>query len=219
MDWKAVASLAAPFAPTVGKILGGLIPVPGGALLGEWAGNALAKALGVPATPEAVGRAIQGTPPAELEAKLAKVEEEASARWDALARMEEARASDRTAQSQAINETIRNEVGSVSWWHWRNLIGYLVLIYGLQQVALLTFSAFFPKILPPGDAVALFNSTAIFTGGLFALLGYIASDTTDRYKTAITGDRGSGGIVENVIKAVKPQPKTVIIGKPVGSRD
>lgn len=223
MDWTAVAKLVAPFAPTIGKVLGGLIPVPGGALLGEWAGKALADALGVPATPDAVGGAIQSMPASEVSDRLVRLDQEAAARWDAMAKMEEARAADRTAQSQAINETIRAEAtanaSSVSRWHWRNTIGHLVVAYGLQQIVLIFTAAFLPKVLPPADLVQLLNATVVFTGGLFALLGYVASDTTDRYKTAITGDRGSGGIVENIVKAVKPAPKVTVIGKPVGSRD
>lgn len=223
MDWKTVAQLVAPFAPTLGKVLGGLIPVPGGALLGEWAGKALAEAFGVPATPDAVSGAIQSMPASEAADRLARVEQEAVARWDAMARMEEARAADRTAQSQAINETIRAEAtanaSNVSRWHWRNTIGHLVVLYGLQQISLLFVAAFFPKVLAPTDFVLLVNATVVFTGGLFALLGYVASDTTDRYKTAITGDRGEGGVVEKVIKAVKPKP--TVTSKPplVGRSD
>lgn len=219
MDWKAVAQLVVPFAPTLGKVLGGFIPFPGGAILGEWAGKALADALGVPATPDAVGAAIQNSSPEDVQARLEAAENEAKARYDMMARVAEAEAADRTAQSQTINETIRAEtaanVGTVSKWHWRNTIGHLVVLYGLQQIMLLFVAAFFPKVLAPSDFVLLVNATVVFTGGLFALLGYVASDTTDRYKTAITGDRGSGGIVEKVIKAVKPAPKS----KPPGARD
>ena len=46
-------------APTIGGLLGGLIPFPGGAILGQVAGKVLAEALGVPPTPEAVKNAIE----------------------------------------------------------------------------------------------------------------------------------------------------------------
>lgn len=97
---------------------------------------------------------------------------------------------------------MRAEVSTVSWWHWRNLIGYLVILYGLQQIGMMWIAAIFPKMLSPADAASLFNATIIFTGGLFALLGYVASDTTDRYKTAITGDRGPMSLVATIKDAV-----------------
>lgn len=212
MDWKDLAgTLIRAGAPIIGTALGG----PLGGTIGGVAGKIIADALGVEATPEAVETAIR-TDPAGASAALSN----ADAQWQALAEMAKADAADRTAQSQAINETIRDEVGKVSKWHWRNTIGHLVILYGLQQITLLFVAAFFPKVLAPADFVLLVNATVVFTGGLFALLGYVASDTTDRYKTAITGDRGSGGMVENIIKAVKPAPKKpTVIGKPVGSRD
>lgn len=201
MDWKAVAQIAAPFAPTLGKILGGFIPFPGGAILGEWAGNAIATALGVPATPEAVGGAIQTMPADELNARLAAVESEAKARYDMMARVAEAEARDRTAQSQAINETQRAEIATgVSFWHWRHQIGYLVLFQGYCW----TFAgaaALFGRT-DVASIVALMNASTVFTGGLFALLGYVAQDTTKLKTVAITGE-APPSMTDNVVKAVK----------------
>ena len=59
MDWSALTPLIANAAPTIGGLLGGLIPFPGGAILGQVAGKVLAEALGVPPTPEAVKEAIE----------------------------------------------------------------------------------------------------------------------------------------------------------------
>jgi hypothetical protein len=58
MDWSAVGSLVGPMAPMIGQLLGGFIPFPGGAILGQMAGKVVAEALGVPPTPEAVQKAI-----------------------------------------------------------------------------------------------------------------------------------------------------------------
>jgi hypothetical protein len=60
-----------PAAPTIGGLLGGLIPFPGGAILGQVAGKVLAEALGVPPTPEAVHAAITTGDPATVSAALA----------------------------------------------------------------------------------------------------------------------------------------------------
>lgn len=70
MDWSSLAPLVANAAPTIGGLLGGLIPFPGGAVLGQVAGKVLAEALGVPPTPEAVNTAITTGDPATVTAAL-----------------------------------------------------------------------------------------------------------------------------------------------------
>lgn len=74
MDWSALVPLVASAAPTIGGLLGGLIPFPGGAILGQVAGKVLAEALGVPTTPEAVNTAITTGDPAVIQAKLSEAE-------------------------------------------------------------------------------------------------------------------------------------------------
>jgi hypothetical protein len=71
MDWSALVPLLANSAPTIGSLLGGLIPFRGGAILGQVAGKVLAEALGVPPTPEAVHTAITTGDPAAVQATLA----------------------------------------------------------------------------------------------------------------------------------------------------
>lgn len=71
MDWSAVGSLVGPMAPTIGGLLGGLIPFPGGAILGKVAGQVVAEALGVAPTPEAVHAAVTNGDPATVAATLA----------------------------------------------------------------------------------------------------------------------------------------------------
>lgn len=73
MDWSSIGPLVAQAAPTIGGLLGGLIPFPGGAILGQVAGKILAEALGVPPTPEAVSVALNSGDPA-LQAKLSEAE-------------------------------------------------------------------------------------------------------------------------------------------------
>ncbi len=63
MDWKSIVGAVAPLAPTLGRVLGaGAGPV--GAIIGGLAGDALAAAFNVEATPEAVGKAIASDPDA-----------------------------------------------------------------------------------------------------------------------------------------------------------
>lgn len=79
MDWSAVGSLIGPMAPTIGSILGGFIPFPGGAVLGSLAGKMVASALGVPPTPEAVHDAVTTGDPEVIKAKLAAADSEMNA--------------------------------------------------------------------------------------------------------------------------------------------
>ncbi|MGB3486688.1 MAG: hypothetical protein WBA37_11810 [Xanthobacteraceae bacterium] len=74
MDWSALTPLIANAAPTIGSLLGDLIPFPGGAVLGQVAGKILAEALGVPPTPEAVQTAIVNGDPATVNAALASAD-------------------------------------------------------------------------------------------------------------------------------------------------
>jgi hypothetical protein len=74
MDWSTVGQLVGQAAPTLGGILGGLIPVPGGAILGQVAGKVIAEALGVPPTPAAVANAVQTGDPATVQAALSEAE-------------------------------------------------------------------------------------------------------------------------------------------------
>lgn len=74
MDWSVIGGLVANAAPTIGGLLGGLIPFPGGAILGQVAGKVLAEALGVPPTPEAVHTAITTGDPVTVQAQLASAD-------------------------------------------------------------------------------------------------------------------------------------------------
>lgn len=74
MDWSSLTPLIAGAAPTIGSLLGGFIPFPGGAILGQVAGKMVAQALGVPPTPEAVKEAIETRDPAEVQTQLSKAE-------------------------------------------------------------------------------------------------------------------------------------------------
>jgi len=82
MDWAQIGNLVGQAAPTIGSILGGFIPVPGGAVLGQVAGKVLAEALGVPPTTTAVATAIQTGDPATVQAALTEAEAKMQAEVD-----------------------------------------------------------------------------------------------------------------------------------------
>lgn len=98
MDWSTVGALVAQMAPTIGQLLGGFIPFPGGAVLGGMAGKVIAEALGVPATPEAVHEAVTKGDPADVQAKLSAAETKMQAQVEmlkaALADVQDARSTE-----------------------------------------------------------------------------------------------------------------------------
>jgi hypothetical protein len=212
MDWKDLAgTLIKTGAPIIGGALGG----PLGATVGGFAGKLVADALGVEATPEAVHEAIQADPAAASVALAS-----ADAKWQAMAEIAKADAADRTAQSQALNETIRTEIATgMSWWHWRNLLGYVPVVIGAEVAGMVPFVAL-GKITAP-DMVAIITAITPLVVTFSGLLGYVAQDTTKLKTTAITGEHAPSA-TDNVVSAIKKvvgkQP-TVSIGKPAGARD
>lgn len=202
MDWKAaVGPLMQSAAPTIGSLLGGLIPFPGGSLIGEELGKLVASQFGVEATPEAVSKAIQNTPSDIATQKLQAAEAEAVAKWPALAQIAQAEAGDRTAQSQAINATMQAEVAKGQpWWAWRNLWGYSVMIEccGVGLIIL--------KDLATGNTVgvtAFLGASSFFYtwyGMRIGVLGYIFRGASNEKIAAVTGE--NPGIVGQIIKAV-----------------
>lgn len=216
MDWKDLAgTLIKTGAPIIGGALGG----PLGATVGGFAGKLLADALGVEATPEAVHEAIQADP-----AGAAVALGNADAQWQAMAEIAKAEAADRTAQGQAINETIRAEVvAGVSWYHWRHILGYVVVAWfvaPLPAFFMLTFK-FSPEAATA--LTALLGAAVPVTVSMSALLGYVAQDTTKLKTTAITGEHAPS-ITDSIVKQVKAittkvPTKPTVIGKPIGSRD
>lgn len=74
MDWSALTPLIASAAPTIGGLLGGFIPFPGGSILGQVAGKVVAEALGVPPTPEAVKEAIETRDPVVVQSQLSQAD-------------------------------------------------------------------------------------------------------------------------------------------------
>jgi hypothetical protein len=208
-DWKQVGGQAiAAGAPILGRIIGEFIPFPGGGFLAEWGIKKIAEVLGVPsvdATPETISNAIQNTPPDVLAQKFEAIEKEAVSRWDALAKIGVAHAQQNTETAKAINETIREETAQgPSWWHWRHLVGYVVVGNGVMfMIGSAKLMMFGGDIA--GLATLVTAITPIFLA-LCALNGYVAADTTALKVAAITGE-AAPTVVGKVIEAVKPAKK------------
>lgn len=200
MDWRDLAgTLAKTGAPIIGSALGG----PLGGTIGGIVGNIIASSLGVEATPEAVNTAIATGDPAVVSAAVARAEAEVTAKWATITAVAQAHAEVDKINAEQINETIRAEIGSISWWHWRSLIGYLVLGYGGVLLSVLVKAAFFAggnsEIIK--NLVELLNSQTTFILGLFGLLGYVAQDTSKLKGIAITGEQPQSATAA-IVKAI-----------------
>ena len=198
MDWKQVGQMIGPMAPTIGSLIGGFIPLPGGSAIGQMAGQMLANALGVDNTPEAVGAAIQ-QPGAQD--KIAAVEAEAQAKWPALADIAKAQFAANAAESDSINATMRAELAQgMPWYHWRNLYGYSV---GIEATAT-SWVILYSLVLNPSIFKNVSDSLPFFLswyGMRFGLLGYIHNQTTNEKIAAVTGEAPS--VVKNIAKAIR----------------
>lgn len=203
MDWKAVGgALIKAGAP----IIGGALLGPLGASIGGALGGIVADALGVDATPEAVNEALANTPADQLQAKLAAAESEAQAKWAALAEMAKADAEDRTAQSRAINQTIREELGHVSWYHWRHLVGYGFLGWSVVPLPIIVWHMSTGNITVMNAVIAGLVSLIPYIAIIAGVLGYVAQDTTRQKIAAATGE-APPTITDTIKNAVKPRKK------------
>lgn len=201
MDWKDVGAVVAPLAPTLGGILGGLIPVPGGSVLGEWAGRKVAEALGVPPTPEAVNNAIVNSDPAAVQAQLAGVESEAVAKWKAQAEIAQAQADVGKTQVEAVNETIRAEAAKVDgWWgSWRMLLAWSLFIETLMWPPFIMYLIGWKAGI--GDLVQASGIITTWWTARFGLLGVHVWTGSNERQTAITGQPVKG-VLATVAAAV-----------------
>lgn len=205
MDWASFGNLVGPIllnnAPTIGGILGGLIPIPGGSAIGEAAGNLLSTAFGTPpGDVDALHNAIVNDPNAA--AKITAAETEAAAKWPALAAMAQAQFASNATQSTEINTTIRAEVAKGQpWFAWRNLYGYSVVFECTATSWLILYAiAFDPSMFKHvADSMSFFLS---WYGLRMGLLGYIHNQSSNEKIASATGQQPPG-MVANIIKAVK----------------
>lgn len=204
IDWsdlgKTVGPILANNAPTIGGILGGLIPIPGGSLIGQEAGQLLANAFGTQNDPTAIANAIQNDPNAA--AKITAAETEATAKWPALAQMAQAIAQANSTEAESINATMRQELAAgQKWYAWRNVYGYSV---GLETSTFSLILAYGIVFSPPvmQNIQASFSFLITWYTLRFGLLGYIHNQATQEKIAAATG-QVPDTIVKSMIKAVK----------------
>lgn len=132
MDWKDIAPIVGAVAPTAGKILGGLIPFPGGSLIGEQFGRIIAQTLGVPADPAAVKTALEADTNKAI-AVINSATERARIEVDGFVRYEEAVQKTIQTSIEQTNQTMRVELlpENRHWFFtgWRPAAGWTLVVF------------------------------------------------------------------------------------------
>lgn len=167
MDWKDIAApVIAAGAPILGQMLGSLLPVPGGGVMGEWAGRRIAEALGVEPSPAAIDAAVKTTPGDVIAARLAGAEAEATAKWSAIAQIAQAQAEVGKAQVEAVNDSIKQEVakGDGLLGKWRGVHAWELTAECPVIMGALLY------VIVRGDTVAI-NAFAGLSGLIITYLG------------------------------------------------
>lgn len=205
MDWKSIAGAVAPFAPTIGRVLGtGLGPV--GAVIGGLAGDAIAAAFGVEATPEAVGKAITEDPNAA--SKLQQLEADRGQEILAKAQVEIERLKQESAQFQ----TQADDTDRARQWAERLNASNSPLSWGSSILATVFTIAFFVVL-----AIVLVQSNTIkdnpvllillgtLTAGMGQILGYFFGSSAGSKNNA---DRFAS-LASAVVERPNPSPAVV----------
>lgn len=129
MNWEDLAEPLGAVAPTLGRLLGGALPIPFGATIGGAIGTVIAGAMGVQATPDVVHDALKNTPADVLRAQLQTAESEAAAKYRAFAEIAKADSSVGVAQVQATAATTQAELVNGAWYQrWWRPLGMFVWI-------------------------------------------------------------------------------------------
>jgi hypothetical protein len=165
-DWK---QLAGPLVSAGGSILGGVIGGPAGAVLGPMIGGVVADALGVPATPDAVGAALNQPGAAE---KVAQVQ---AASGPAILSAQDAYLAD--IASARIQTVELAKVGSKIAWS-APLISTLVVVGFLGLVGALLWRAI------PDNQVTMMLIGALSAGFQQVLSYWLGSSKGSSDKTA-----------------------------------
>lgn len=205
LDWKSIAGTVAPFAPTIGRVLGaGFGPI--GSTIGGLAGDALAAAFNTDPTPEAVGKAIAADPDAAQKLQDLEAERGQEILAQAQVKIEELKQQTAQFQTQAddtdrarqFNLSLVNSNSPLSW--------------GASVLATVFTIAFFVVL-----AVVLVNTDTIkenpilllllgtLTAGELQILGYFfgssagSKNSADRFAT----------LAQQVV--AKPNPSPAIV--------
>jgi hypothetical protein len=120
MEWKTIAPIVGAVAPLAGSILGGLIPFPGGSLIGQKFGQIIAAQLGVAPTPEAVSDKLATATEETKRAAINAAIEKARVEIDGFVAYERAILEAQVKNLSDVNATMRAEAAVAPEYreHW-----------------------------------------------------------------------------------------------------
>jgi hypothetical protein len=176
-----------------GSILGGLIPFPGGSLIGQKFGEIIAKQFGLPATatPAQVSGAIVNAGEETARAKIDAAVEQARIEVDGFVEYEKAILHATEVGLAQTGETMRAEIGheSLFFTGWRPAIGWVFVLFALSFGVMLTGAAagaaFFSNASPLKILTDAWPIFLAYFGTLGLMVGvYIPSRSAEK-KTAI----------------------------------
>ncbi len=205
MDWKSIAGTVAPLAPTIGKVLGaGFGPV--GSIVGGLAGDALAAAFGVEATPEAVGKAIAEDPNAAAKIQQVETERGQEILAQAQVKIEELRqqseqfqtAADDTERARQFNLSLAGVNSPLSWGSSILATVFTVAFFVILAVVLVQSNTI-------KDNPVLLILLGTLTAGMGQILGYFfgssqgSKNSSDRFAS----------LAQQIVEKPNPSPAVV----------
>jgi hypothetical protein len=214
MNWLDVARAIAPLAPTLGSVLGGFIPIPGGALALQALGTIVAKKFGVDPTPQAVSDILARTQADVAIEKLRQASAVAIAEIDGYARVVEAESRMIAATTAEVNATMRVEAAAENrhWFYtgWRPACGWLFIAmasaFGVLLIAA-TFAGVQGNDRPLAVMATAWPIYAVYFGALAAMVGvYVVARSKDKETiAAIAATR-----VADPVPVPRPKPPLVV---------
>lgn len=142
MNWPDLGKTIAPLAPLAGKIIGGLIPFPGAAVIGEQLGGIIARQFGVSATPQAINEAIAVAGEETARAKINAAVEQARVQIAGFVDLEKVLWHAVEVGLEQTGQTMRAEIRPENrhWFFtgWRPFIGWVFGISALCFGIMLT---------------------------------------------------------------------------------
>lgn len=238
MDWKSLMPLVGAVAPLAGSIIGGLIPFPGGSLIGEKFGKIIAAQLGVAPTPEAVNEKLATATEETKRAAITAAMDKARAEIDGFVAYERAILEAQVKNLADVNATMRAEAAvppemREHWFFraWRPSFAWGVLSVYVPFGWVLSYAAYRSALVSHDPLATLNAAWPLFVGyfgvGL-AVVGVLIKGRSDEKKAAI--DNAAPMPNAKPVAPVPPKPVTPPvaaaptgpkppIGKPAGSRD
>lgn len=224
MDWKTIAPIVGAVAPLAGSIIGGLIPFPGGSLIGEKLGKIIAGQLGVAPTPEAVNDKLATASEETKRTAINAAVDRARVEVDGFVAYERAVLEAQVKNLTDVNLTIRAEAearrsGPPEHWFfraWRPAFAWGVLSIYVPFGLVLSFTAFRSAYLSPDPLKSLADAWPLLVGffgvGL-AVVGVLIPSRSIEKKAAIE----AGAPMPNAKPAAVQTPAAnPIAGKPRG---